>query len=407
MNIKVTSDFHDGVCSVSLLGRLDSANAEETQKIILDIIKSHPDLSRLCLDMENLSYISSAGLRTLLVLKSAVPEISIVNASPAVFITMQMTGFTRIFNVQKAFRSVDVSGCTLIALGLSSRVYRLNAETVIKVYPEDTDLSQIRLEQETAQKAFVLGIPAAISYEIVRTGRQYGIAYKVSDAKCMSSLIAGQPDRLNAHAERLAALAREIHFTRIADNQFQNAREAVLSALSPLRAIIAEAQYDHISSLVSAIPDTDTLIHGSFHPNSVLFHDGRLEHIDIGSAGTGHAPLDLLGLYRLSGEDKNAPEDPECFGMTPEIRARLWHAFCHAYFGENHTPENMRVLHDYLGRLSLLKTVADNCLKYLRDRGGPVSQAPELRPGIETLMRCRPEDIRDAADRVSAFLPKP
>ena len=407
MNISINSDFHDGTCFITLHGRLDSANAAEAQEILLQKAGEHPGLGRLSLDVADLKYISSAGLRILLLLKSTIPDIVIINASPVIFRTLEITGFTKLFHVQKAFRNVDITGCSLIALGLTSRVYKLDSTTVIKVYPENADFADICREQETVQKAFVLGIPAAISYEIVKVEQQYGIAYKMSDAKCLSLLISEQPDELSGYAEKLATLARTIHFTRVSDGQFQTARSIYLPMMSSVSVWMTQKQYDHISKLTEAVPDTDTLIHGGFHPNSVLVHDGRFELIDMGNVSIGYAPLDLLSLYGISGKDKNPAEISEYFGMSPESRSKLWSAFCQAYFADSFTPDNMRLLHEYLDIISLMRTVSDKCRLYGTPKTCPESKVPELRRQIEKLLQYDPEDVHNKAIRISSFLPRP
>lgn len=407
LNISIRSDLHDGVFTISLRGKIDSANAEETHDMILRELDPHLHPNRLRLDMENLSYISSAGLRILLMLKNTFSEIDIVNASPAVFSTMQMTGFTKIFNVQKAFRSVNITGCDLISSCSVSRIYKLDDATVVKVYPENTDYSLIHLEQETAQKAFVLGIPAAISYEVVRTGQQYGIAYKMADVKSLGLLISEHPDELTAYAKRLAALARTIHFTHVSDGQFQTARGVLHSVISQLRIRLTEEQYKHISALAAAIPDADTLILGDLHPNSIIFHDNRFELMNMAHICVGHTPLDLIAFHESTVNNINSSGDHERFGPSPEVCANLWCAFCRAYLAENYTPENMRILNEYLGKLGLLKTVIGKYRQYEEPLNRSDKQESNLHSMTEALLRLCPESLHDEAVRVTAFLPNP
>ena len=59
------SSVENNLLIIRLEGRIDSSNAQETQEEINRILKENPGMDFL-FDAENLSYISSAGLRILL-----------------------------------------------------------------------------------------------------------------------------------------------------------------------------------------------------------------------------------------------------------------------------------------------------------------------------------------------------
>ena len=63
--MEVTEKRQDGVCILSLTGRLDANTSTGFQQQLLQIIED--GTSNIVLDCENLDYISSAGLRVVLV----------------------------------------------------------------------------------------------------------------------------------------------------------------------------------------------------------------------------------------------------------------------------------------------------------------------------------------------------
>lgn len=69
------------------------------------------------LDAGQLEYISSAGLRILLRLKKNYPELKITGVNAAVYDILEMTGFTEMMTVEKAYRVVSVEGCEEIGRG--------------------------------------------------------------------------------------------------------------------------------------------------------------------------------------------------------------------------------------------------------------------------------------------------
>ena len=74
----------NGQFIISLSGRVDSSNAESVGAELMETIAGAGSDS-VVLDMEELQYISSAGLRVLLRLRKNEPTLKVVNASSEVY----------------------------------------------------------------------------------------------------------------------------------------------------------------------------------------------------------------------------------------------------------------------------------------------------------------------------------
>jgi anti-anti-sigma factor len=81
-----------------LVGRLDAMNAEEVEQDVKSALASHNG-SSIILDLEDLTYVSSAGLRVFLRLAKQTGKLSIENARSAVYEVLEMTGFSEMFEV--------------------------------------------------------------------------------------------------------------------------------------------------------------------------------------------------------------------------------------------------------------------------------------------------------------------
>lgn len=83
---------------IELNGKLDSNSSNEVTEKILDIIK---DEISITIDMGKCSYVSSAGLRTLLTIGKSIKmksgHMNIINLLEEVKEVMEMTGFSNIF----------------------------------------------------------------------------------------------------------------------------------------------------------------------------------------------------------------------------------------------------------------------------------------------------------------------
>ena len=95
------------VVSVQLRGRIDSNNAAETENAILEQLQER-NAEAIVLDAAELRYISSAGLRVILRLRKTCTDLSIVNVNSEVYEILEMTGFTEMMKVAKAYRVVSV-----------------------------------------------------------------------------------------------------------------------------------------------------------------------------------------------------------------------------------------------------------------------------------------------------------
>ncbi|MCC7272687.1 MAG: STAS domain-containing protein [Alphaproteobacteria bacterium] len=99
MNLQQESQ--NGVIIVTPAGRLDISSAKLVEDSLIGIIERGN--SRLVLDLSQLDYISSAGLRTLLVVakrvETAKGKIALAGLKPNVREVLEVGGFDRIFAI--------------------------------------------------------------------------------------------------------------------------------------------------------------------------------------------------------------------------------------------------------------------------------------------------------------------
>ena len=90
----------DGILVVSLVGRIDSANASEFSNELLAIAESRPELP-MELDATELEYVSSAGLRAFrhayMEMRQKHGVLAAKNVGRSVMEVLEITGFTRLF----------------------------------------------------------------------------------------------------------------------------------------------------------------------------------------------------------------------------------------------------------------------------------------------------------------------
>ena len=159
--------FENNVLTIYPVGNVDTANAEQFGKEVDELRAQYPD-GQLVLDMEELKYISSAGLRQILRLKKKEKDLKIINCSSEIYDIFEMTGFAEMMDISKGYRKMSVEGCEVIGEGSNGIVYRLNPDTIIKVYKNNDALEDIKRERELAKTALVLGVNTAIPFDVVK-----------------------------------------------------------------------------------------------------------------------------------------------------------------------------------------------------------------------------------------------
>ena len=87
---------------IALSGRIDSANSAAVEQEITALLDGYTG-TELTLDAEKLEYISSAGLRVLLRLRKRYVGLEIVNVASEVYEIFEMTGFTEMMPISKAY----------------------------------------------------------------------------------------------------------------------------------------------------------------------------------------------------------------------------------------------------------------------------------------------------------------
>ena len=192
MNTTLTNN--NGNVTLRIRGRLDTLTTQSINDEIERLLKTCGEIDQLTCDVEDVEYISSSGLRIMLGLAKRYTDFRIINASTDVYHVFEMTGFTKIMNIERVMRNIDITGCEIIGRGGVGTVYRIDDETIIKVFREGTTPEEVKKEIFVSKEAFILGMPTAISFDIVRVGNCYGLVYELINSATLSTIISRDPD---------------------------------------------------------------------------------------------------------------------------------------------------------------------------------------------------------------------
>ena len=327
--------------TLSLEGRIDSNNAANVEKSLLASADQHPNAD-IILDAAKLSYISSAGLRVLMKLrKRGDKKLQVINASSEVYDIFEVTGFTELFDVKKRLREISVEGCEFVGSGGYGHVYRLDPETIVKIYNPGISLEFVQQERDTSQKAFLMGVPTAISYDVVKCGESYGVVYEMLNAQTTAQIIRKNPERIPEISGKSAELLKSLHKIVPPENSgLPNRKQGLLDMFAKFSELFTQDERDKVISTINSIPDRNTFLHGDFNAKNIMVKDGEFQLIDIGDAAIGHPVFDVIGLMLvyiiLPASKKSRFTDEERLGLLGfdfEYAPQVWSVMCGTYFG--------------------------------------------------------------------------
>lgn len=305
------STIHEGTLTIAINGQVNSSMATVLQEEMNAAIEEHrSEITDLVLDAEEMSFISSLGLRCILQLKKDWPEIRVVNCCEEVYKVFKMTGFTRFITVTKSLPRFSSEILEPVE-GLES-VYLLSDETMVKVFPQGTELSAVEREMHLSREVFIWGLPTAMTFEVVRVDDCYGLVFE-------------NVEKNDIDATTLGDLMMRFHQHIIEpDEQIPSAIEIEKQKVKEKVEEYGEERVSKMLQVLNTIPDGSALVHGNFSMQKVAFGERGEKPVVIDMSGIcyGNPVLDVTRLYR---------------SLPEEQRGEYFDEFLHAYY--NNEPE--------------------------------------------------------------------
>ncbi len=328
--IKITNK--DNTVTIDLNGHIDSSNAPQIEEAIRSGL-ANEKFDSLVLDADDLQYISSAGLRIILRLRKEYPDFRIINVASEIYEIFDMTGFAEMMTIEKAYRKISVDGCELIGQGANGKVYRIDPDTIAKVYNEFSSLDDIKREREMARKALILGIPTAIPYDIVRVGEQYGSVFELLNADSFAKLLISGEKTMDEIIDMSVELAKQIHSTVVKDGDMPYIKDTALDWVAFLKDHLPADEYEKLNRMMNDIPRENHMLHGDFHIKNVMLQNGEVLLIDMDTLCVGHPIFELAAVFNayIGFNSANHAIAKEFLGIDYEQCQLFFDKFMHKY----------------------------------------------------------------------------
>ncbi len=243
------------------------------------------------------------------------------------------------------FKELELDRREPFARGFTGECYRLDEETILKLYFEDYSPDRILREKKGARAALVAGVPTPISFHLVKAGNRYGVIYEMLKGRTISETVAEDPSRVEEMGRSFSAIARALHRAEAKTANLPLATELYRAELPEMTWLSASAK-ERVAALLDLLEQHLCYVHGDYNVNNVLITAEGPTLIDMGDFALGSPFLDTATVrfsFFESAEAKQGTRN-SFTGMTGEQAAVFWKAFSGDYFGKEMTEEDARML---------------------------------------------------------------
>jgi uncharacterized protein (TIGR02172 family) len=405
----LTTAIKNDVLTITMCSRIDAKNVNELQNEINEALEGKT-VSSVVMDAKELEYISSIGLRLMLGVKKRIQDFKIINVSDNVYDIFEMTKFTDIMSVQKAHRSVSVEGCPVIGKGACGTVYKLDDETIVKVFVDGYELEKIEMERDHSRNAFTHGVDTAIPFDIVKVGDQYGLVYEIINADTLKNVMLRERDKLEYYMGIYAAYVKNMHTVCFDGNPYPDMKKVWIEKINALEGVFTEEEKAAAKKLISEIPDEKNFNHGDMNLGNLMVEGGKAVLIDMEDAVLGHPIFDVAFIYYLIKLLPGFLPSEQCeliTGFTKDENVLLWNKFCEVYF-DSKTAEERAVyekqIHPY-GIIKLMEVIPFYYSIFDAAEGENKKTVPALYAAFRPAVEDYKKELLETAQRSGTLLP--
>ena len=370
--------LNNGVLTISLDGRLDTEAATSFEAELVEICKNNPHES-LIFDAEKLQYVASSGLRTMLKMAKTEKNFSIENVSDAVYSVFEMTGFSRIMTIRKALRKINLEKCEKIGAGGNGAVYRVSEDEIVKVNYDPDTYEGLDKELAKAKEAFLLGIPTAISFDLVDCGDgKRGVVYETIKSRTLGETIQSCPERMEELTDRYIEQLNILHAVHTDNHVFGSAKDNYKKQVESASKYLSEEEGKMLQQILEVLPEGDRLVHCDAHPKNIMIQNGDMLWIDMEGMAVGHPIYDLISISAVLNGVRTDEITMGICGMDIATVLKFKECFIRKYF----KTEDEEMIKKYSSLIDVLRLI-----RAIFAIGFTSKNTAEFRPGIIEMAR--------------------
>ena len=317
-------------------------------------------------DFSACRFLSSAGIRVVLDahrrLAAAGGRLRVVGLSESVAGVFEITGLSKVLHLERSDtavatpREISLDGLSPISAGVCGECFRIGPEQIVKLYREGVASAVAKQEKQLARQAFVMGIPTAISFEMVTCRGRVGVVYELLEAELFSEVIRREPEQVERHAAMLFEIVERVHAAKDGLEELPRLAERMQGNIESLRGDLADADVDLLHRLLEEMPGPEHCVHFDLHSSNIMLRRGEPVVIDMGDLSRGSHWFDVALIYLIYGV-RELEFSMLATGIPVELGVRLWESFARRYF-EHRDPADRRYFEANRHFLASLRLIA-------------------------------------------------
>ena len=183
-----------------------------------------------------------------------------------------------------------------------------------------------------------MGIPTAISYDVVTCGTRTGIVFEMLNAEIFSAVINKDLDNLDQHAKTLSDVAKTLHCAKGDPAILPNMKARFRGYINQMEEYLPPQDIALLMRNLESIPDSETCVHFDLHCSNIMIQNGMPIIIDMGDFSIGSYLFDVGLMYTLYGAQElelimKATKIPNDKGLE------IWKSFEQHYFADKSEQE--------------------------------------------------------------------
>ena len=354
--MKYSYKLDNEVLTVTLDGRLDTEAASKFEAE-LNAIRTENAHTSMVVDASGLEYVASSGLRIILKLVKSEKNFKLENVCAAVYEVFEVTGFSKIIQMTKALRKVDLSKCEKIGAGGNGAVYRISEDEIVKVNFNPDTYETLEEELAKAKEAFFLGVPTAISFDMVDCGEgKKGVVYEIIKSSTLGENIQKDPSRMEELTEKYIEQINLLHSIHTDNPVYGSAKDSYRKQVEAASKYLTEEEGELLNLILEALPEGDRLVHGDAHPKNIMIQNGEMLWIDMEGMSVGHPIYDLISIAVILNGMRTDEMSVGICGMDNTVVKVFKDCFIRKYF-KTEDPEMIQKYGGMLDGLRLIRAV--------------------------------------------------
>ena len=257
----------------------------------------------------------------------------------------------------KALRKIDLDKCEKIGAGGNGAVYRVSEDEIVKVNYNPNTYDDLDKELAKAKEAFLLGIPTAISFDMVDCGEgRKGVVYEIIKSSTLGETIQKDPNRMEELTEKYIDQLNLLHSVHTDNPVFGSAKTSYCKQVEDASKYLTEEEGELLKLILEVLPEGNRLVHCDAHPKNIMIQNGEMLWIDMEGMSVGHPIYDLISIAVILNGMRNDEMTIGICGMDNATVKLFKDCFIRKYF-KTDDPEMIQKYAAMLDGLRLIRAV--------------------------------------------------